>query len=93
MRRDVLFLGMDIIKEMDKINDELESKSGKMPEEARKGYEYAKSLLNTLINESIENEESCVVNIKGLDHQEEFFKSDIFKHLDKNGGFLIEVKG
>lgn len=50
MRRDVLFLGMDIIKEMDKINNELESKSGKMPEEARRGYEYAKSLLNTLIH-------------------------------------------
>lgn len=93
MRRDVLFLGMDIIKEMEKINDELESKNGKMSEETRSGYEYAKNLLDTLINESIENEESCVVNIKGLNHQREFFKSDLFKYLDKNGGFLIEVKG
>ena len=64
-----------------------------MPGETRKGYEYAKQLLNSILNETIADAgESCVVHINGLERQEEMFKTDIFKYLDEHGGYLPEVK-
>ena len=94
MKRDVLFGAMDVIKEMDKLNEQISSKTNeKMSDEVKQGYEYAKSLLDILLNQSIEDAgESCVAHINELEEQEEMFKSDIFKYLDKNGGKLVEVK-
>lgn len=93
MKRDILFLGMDIVKEMDKVKELLTTDN--IPKEFENGYLFAKYILNELINKPIENkEETCIVHIKDFNNgQEEFFKSDLFKYLDKHDGFLPDVRG
>ncbi|SHN06087.1 hypothetical protein SAMN02746066_04661 [Anaerosporobacter mobilis DSM 15930] len=92
MKRDMLFLGMDIVKQLDWLKEESEKVTGVVfNKEQEYGYECAKNMLHTILIEMLDEQETCVVHINGLDGQIEFFKSDLFKYFDKNGFTLPEV--
>lgn len=88
MKRDVLFAGMDIIKELETIKQYSNISSS---ESMSSGFDYAVKMLNMILNENL-GDASCVVHIPNLEVQEEFFKSDLFKYLDIHGFNLPCVK-
>lgn len=92
MKRDILFLGMDIVKQLDFLKAESENSTGtQLTEEQEYGYQCAKNMLGTVLNEMLDDTETCVVHINGFEGQSEFFKKDLFKYFDKNGFTLPEV--
>lgn len=96
MKRDVLFLGMDIIKETKKLHNEFKKTITKdMPEELlsiyTKGVEDALYCVSWLLDrERLSDGEAFVVHVEDLEIQEEFFKTELFKLADKRGYDLPE---
>lgn len=83
MVEEPLYLGMDIVAEVAKMKDQIILQCNEeMPEDEKKGFAFALDILDGLLNKY--NENTCVVNFKGLDHQEEFLTEEILKYCFDN---------
>jgi hypothetical protein len=98
MKRDVLFLGMDIIKEAKKLHIEFKNTITDGMNEAQltiynKGVEDMLYCVGCLLDrEHLSDEQTFVVNIEDLEMQTEFFKRDLFKLADKRDYNLPECE-
>jgi len=96
MKRDVLFLGMDLIKETRELHNEFKgTTTGGMTEDQlkiyNKGYEDALYCVGWLLDRGNRSEEETfIVHVEDLEVQTEFFKKDLFKLADKRDYELPE---
>lgn len=84
--RDIIFLGMDICKEMDEITSQLLCKKecDGMNDSQLAAYKMGIKNTLSLLRSTIETDDSHpVINIIGLNDVEEFYIEDLMKKLDE----------
>lgn len=84
--RDIIFLGMDIYKEMDEITSQLLCKKecDGMNDSQLAAYKMGIKNTLSLLRSTIETDDSHpVINIIGLNDVEEFYIEDLMKKLDE----------
>ena len=102
MKRDVLFLGMDINKVLKALinvakEHAITNNYLNLPEQHlvayESGIEFALNNLKCLLDSiDRDNGENFIVHIDNLEKQEEFLKTDLFKLADKRGYEMLEVQ-
>lgn len=84
--RDIVFLGMDICKEMDEITSQLLCKKECDGMNDGQLAAYKMGIKNTLslLRSTVETDDShLIINIIGLNDVEEFYIEDLMKKLDE----------
>lgn len=84
--RDIIFLGMDICKEMDEITSQLLCKKecDGMNDSQLTAYKMGIKNTLSLLRSTIETDDNHpVINIIGLNDVEEFYIEDLMKKLDE----------
>lgn len=84
--RDIVFLGMDICKEMDEITSQLLCKKECYGMNDGQLAAYKMGIKNTLslLRSTVETDDShLIINIIGLNDVEEFYIEDLIKKLDE----------
>lgn len=84
--RDIVFLGMDICKEMDEITSQLLCKKECDGMNDGQLAAYKMGIKNTLslLRSTVETDDShLIINIIGLNDVEEFYIEDLIKKLDE----------
>lgn len=84
--RDIIFLGMDICKEMDKITSQLLCKKecDGMNDSQLAAYKMGIKNTLSLLRSTIETDDNhLVINIIGLNDVEEFYVEDLMKKLSE----------